>query len=161
MQDLVEKLSELLKTKDWKLTTAESCTGGLLSAAITHRPGSSDIFECGFITYSNEAKINLLKVPEALIKSQGAVSPACAEAMAKGAVNASSANIALSITGIAGPDGGTEEKPVGLVFIGYAIKNGATGSIEFRFEGNREQIRAQSAAEAMRKAIDLIEKEKM
>lgn len=161
MQDLVEHLSALLKNKNWKLATAESCTGGLLGAAITHRPGSSDIYECGFITYSNQSKISLLKIPESLIKSQGAVSAACAEAMAKGVINHTDANLALSITGIAGPGGGSETKPVGLVFVGYAVKSGATGSIEFHFEGNREQIRASAATAALRKAIDMIEKEKM
>lgn len=157
MQDLVEKLAHLLEKRGWILATAESCTGGLLSAALTHRPGSSNIFERGFITYSNQSKEELLDVPAAIFITEGAVSASCAESMAQGALKNSRADIAASITGIAGPDGGSKEKPVGLVFIGYALKDGSRGSVEYQFSGTRQEIRAKSTAAAMEKLVQLLE----
>ncbi len=159
MQDLVEKLSTMLKEKGMKMATAESCTGGLLAAAMTYRPGSSEVFDSGFVTYSNEAKTSLLKVPEQMITMNGAVSAQTAEAMARGAVNNPQANIAVSITGVAGPGGGSENKPVGLVYIGYAIEDGKKGSVECHFEGSREEIRAQAATTALQKLIEVLEED--
>ena len=134
MQDLVEHLSILLAEKGWKIVAAESCTGGLLAAAITHRPGSSQIFERGFVTYSNEAKMECLGVSAETLEKYGAVSDQTAEEMALGALKHSKADLAISITGIAGPDGGSHNKPVGLVYFGYALKGGSSGSLhEKRF----------------------------
>lgn len=113
-------VGELLKREHWKLAVAESCTAGLLAKRITDVPGSTAWFERGFVTYSNEAKHELLGVPLELIEEHGAVSSRVARAMAEGALRNSHTQVALSITGIAGPDGGTKEKPVGLVYIGYA-----------------------------------------
>lgn len=149
MQDLSKKVFDILKEKGKKLATAESCTAGLLAASVTALPGASDIFERGFITYSNESKTDLLHVPAALIAAHGAVSGEVAEAMAEGVLKNSRANIAVSITGIAGPDGGSVEKPVGTVHIGYAVKNGKAGSVHNLFEGTREEIRNQSVAAAL------------
>lgn len=158
MQDLVEKLSTLLKEKNIMLATAESCTGGLLSATMTHRAGASAVFERGFITYSNEAKQELLAVSEETLEKYGAVSAETAEAMAKGALENSHAGISVSITGVAGPDGGTDQKPVGLVYFGYALKGGSCGSLEYKFEGNREQIQVGAVMTAMKHLITVLER---
>ena len=157
MQDQVEKLSILLTEKGWKLAVAESCTGGLLAAAITHRPGASHIFDSGFVTYSNEAKIKQLDVDSEMLEDHGAVSDKTAEAMARGALANSDADLAISITGIAGPDGGDANKPVGLVYFGYALKGGSSGSLHHNFEGNREQIRVKAATTALKHVIAVLE----
>jgi len=158
MQDLVEKLTNLLKEKDIKLVTAESCTGGLLSAAITHKPGASEFFDRGYITYSNEAKNELLEVSQDTLDEYGAVSGETAEAMAKGALKNSHAGLAVSITGIAGPSGGTDKKPVGLVFFGYALKGGSHGNIEYQFEGSREKIQTMATITALKHLITVLER---
>ncbi len=108
------------------IATAESCTGGLLAAALTAVPGSSTVFERGFITYSNQAKMELLGVEESVLRDFGAVSEQCARQMAEGALRHSRADVSVSITGIAGPGGGTKEKPVGLVHFACAARDGAT-----------------------------------
>ncbi len=156
MQDLSKKLSALLRDKNMKLVTAESCTGGFLAAAMTELPGSSEIFERGFITYSNEAKMELLNVSEQMITANGAVSAQVAEAMAKGALGNSRADIAISITGIAGPDGGSAEKPVGTVYFGHAIKDGEVESAHHVFEGNRDDIRRQATKVALSLLIKIL-----
>jgi nicotinamide-nucleotide amidase len=111
-----------LREKGWKIATAESCTGGLVAAAITDVAGSSDVFDRGFVTYSNAAKTEMLGVPAELIAKHGAVSVEVAQAMADGALNHSNADLAIAITGIAGPSGGTAEKPVGLVYFAEATR---------------------------------------
>lgn len=156
MQDLVSELSTLLVAKGLALAIAESCTGGLLAAAMTERPGASTVFERGFVTYSNQAKTDMLDVPAALIEEKGAVSAEVAEAMAAGALKQSSADLAVAITGIAGPDGGSAERPVGLVFISVAKTNAAPGVKEYRFHGNREDIRRQAAAAALTDLIAML-----
>lgn len=158
MQDLLESLSKTLTEKKLKVAVAESCTGGLLAAALTHRSGSSAYFERGFVTYSNEAKRELLSVPEQMLALNGAVSGQVAESMARGALKHSRADIALSITGIAGPDGGTETKPVGTVFIGYAVKGGLVGNIALHLSGNREKIRGLTVTEALQQVLKLAQK---
>lgn len=158
MQNLVEKLSDMLKAGNIKLVTAESCTGGLLSAAMTHNPGASEVFERGFITYSNEAKHELLDVPQETLEKFGAVSAETAESMAKGALDNSHADISMSITGIAGPDGGTDAKPVGLVFLGYALTDGSSGTVQYYFDGTREEIQSTAAVTALKHLITLLEK---
>jgi nicotinamide-nucleotide amidase len=120
---ILELAGEVLakaRAKGWKIATAESCTGGLLAGALTEIPGSSDVFERGFVTYSNEAKAELLGVPAELIASHGAVSEEVARAMAEGALSRAKVHASVSVTGIAGPGGGTDTKPVGLVHIGGA-----------------------------------------
>jgi nicotinamide-nucleotide amidase len=116
-----------------KIATAESCTGGMVAALLTSVPGSSDVFDCSFVTYSNEAKKRMLGVSHELIAEHGAVSRECALAMAHGAILESAAALAVSITGVAGPGGGTTAKPVGLVHFACALRNGATLHREERF----------------------------
>lgn len=148
---LEEVVGHLLREKGWKLATAESCTGGLLAGRITDVPGSSDYFQEGVVAYANEAKADLLGVPHKLIEEHGAVSAEVAEAMAIGIRRRAQANIGISITGIAGPDGGTEEKPVGLVFIGIADEDEASAR-KFLFPGDRQLIRELS----VKAALDLV-----
>lgn len=157
LQDLVEKLSNLLAAKNMLLVTAESCTGGLLAAAVTHRPGASKIFERGFITYSNESKTEVLGVPEKTLAEHGAVSAETAQAMARGALTASKAHVAVSITGIAGPQGNTDDKPVGLVHFGYALVDGSAGTIQKNFTGDRNEIQTQSVRTAIEHLILVLE----
>jgi nicotinamide-nucleotide amidase len=132
-----------------KLATAESCTGGLIAAIVTEVPGSSDVFERGFVTYANAAKTELLGVPAAMIEAHGAVSAEVAGAMAAGALARSPADLALAMTGVAGPGGGTAEKPVGLVHLAAARRDGRTEHRELRL-GNigRGAIRRASVQEA-------------
>ncbi len=150
---LVKEAGALLATfraRGLKLATAESCTGGLIAAILTEVPGSSDVFERGFVTYSNEAKAEMLGVPPALIEKHGAVSEAVARAMAEGALKHSRADIAVSVTGVAGPGGGTEAKPVGLVHFGAARHGADRLHREKRFgDIGRRQIRLASVAEAV------------
>ena len=150
MSDLVEQIFEKLTVKGWKLATAESCSGGLIAVVITNKAGSSAVFDRGFVTYSNQAKIDSLGVPKKTLNKHGAVSEKTAIEMAKGALKNSEANVSVSVTGIAGPDGGTDEKPVGLVYIGYALKGGVAQAAEHHFKGSREEIRQQTTREALK-----------
>lgn len=150
---LAEQLGEILTQRKMRCVVAESCTGGALAAAITDVPGSSQWFERGFVTYSNEAKQDMLAVPEAIIASQGAVSEATACAMAHGAIAASNAEVSIAITGIAGPGGGSEEKPVGTVWIAWAGDMQATYSHCYFFTGGREAIRQQAVQIALQGLI--------
>lgn len=136
-----------------RLATAESCTGGLVAAALTGVPGASTVFDCGFVTYSNEAKQALLDVPPATLAEHGAVSAETARAMALGALARSDADLVVSVTGIAGPGGGSTDKPVGLVHFACARRGGSIVSREARFgAGSRDAIRAR----ATRQALDLL-----
>lgn len=138
-----------------KIATAESCTGGLVAASLTEIPGSSDVFERGFVTYSNEAKTEMLGVPASLIAEQGAVSDPVAHAMAEGALVHSRADIAVAVTGIAGPGGGTPEKPIGLVFIG-AARRGQPAIVERHvFAGDRADIRRATVERALELLLSL------
>ena len=139
-----------LRRQDLKLVTAESCTGGLITALLTDIPGSSDVLERGFVTYSNDAKIEALGVPRALIAQFGAVSAEVAMAMATGALAHSKADIAISVTGVAGPGGGTSDKPVGLVYLS-ALRRGQDGvTKECRFGvTSRSAIRMASVGAAL------------
>jgi nicotinamide-nucleotide amidase len=159
MQDLVEKLADLMQKKGITLVTAESCTGGLLAATITLRPGTSKMFERGFITYSNESKTEMLGVPKDLIDKYGAVSEEVAQSMAQGALEKSRADLSISITGIAGPDGGSEHKPVGLVYFGYAMKGKSAGIMQHMFKGTRKQIQAEATQTALKHLISVLDKE--
>lgn len=133
-----------------KLATAESCTGGMVAALLTAIPGCSHCFERGFVTYTNEAKHEMLGVPQGMLDTHGAVSEAVAKAMAEGAIRQSNADIAVSLTGIAGPEGGSEEKPVGLVWIGSARRGQEATVARHIFEGDRGAIRLQATLEALR-----------
>ena len=136
--------------RGWMIATAESCTGGLVAALLTEIPGSSAVVERGFVTYSNEAKCDLLGVAPALIATHGAVSEAVACAMADGALARSRAQVAVAITGVAGPSGGTATKPVGLVHFGLASGQGATRHAERRYgDLGREAVRLRAVADAI------------
>ncbi len=140
-----------LKSRGVMLVSAESCTGGLIAALMTEVPGSSAVFDRGFVTYSNDAKADLLGVPETLIKRVGAVSSDVARAMAAGALARSQAGIAVSVTGIAGPDGATSSKPVGLVYIAVAQRGDQPVSHEYKFGSiGRVQVRISAVREALR-----------
>ena len=130
------------------LATAESCTGGLVAARLTAVPGSSDVFVGGIVSYANEVKTAELGVPAALIEEHGAVSAEVAEAMARGARERLGVDVAVAVTGVAGPGGGTEEKPVGLVYLHAETPDGGRGS-EFNFPGDRDSIRRRSAVAAL------------
>ncbi|MCB9964094.1 MAG: CinA family protein [Rhodospirillales bacterium] len=148
LSDLVEQVSDALTRTGRSLVTAESCTGGLIAKLMTDRAGSSTIFDRGFVTYSNDSKIELLDVSPETLATYGAVSAQTAEEMARGALKNSNATLAVSITGIAGPDGGSAQKPVGLVYIGIADA-GHIAAKECHFSGSRAEIRIQSAATAL------------
>jgi nicotinamide-nucleotide amidase len=148
MLEWPKKLAERLNALQWQMATAESCTGGLISARCTDLAGSSAWFDRGFVTYSNDAKIQMLGVPTALISSHGAVSEAVAHAMAIGAVYRSSAQVSVAVTGVAGPSGGSAEKPVGTVCFGWCI-NGVVDTARIRFDGERDQIRQATVLHAL------------
>ena len=146
--DIVTTLAEILQSKNWKMTVAESCTGGLVCANLTEIAGSSQWFERGYITYSNEAKMECLGVPSKLLETFGAVSEEVAKAMAEGAQINAGVNVAVSITGIAGPSGGSADKPVGMVCFAWAIRNAVGENIvhtkTMLFDGDRHGIRKQA-----------------
>ncbi len=144
----VKKIGELLKRKQWKLAVAESCTGGLIGHSITTASGSSDYFLGGVIAYANSIKIQKLNVDEESLLRDGAVSEAVACQMAEGVRESFGADIAVSVTGIAGPDGGTEDKPVGTVFIGLATEDNVLAE-RFLFTGSREEIQQQTTNAAL------------
>ena len=146
----VSELLKIFKTCNLKIATAESCTGGLLSAALTSVSGSSAVVERGFVTYTNTAKIQSLGVPHDLLNAHGAVSAEVARAMAEGALTKSNADVAISITGIAGPGGATQGKPVGLVYFGLAREHMRTVTLERRYgEIGRDGIREASVETAL------------
>lgn len=145
---LVHSISLQLVARQWRLCTAESCTGGLIAAACTDLAGSSDWFERGIVSYSNASKCELLGVPADTIAAHGAVSSAVAEAMARGALSHSHAQVALAVTGVAGPAGGSVEKPVGTVWFGWALPHARWTAMQ-RFDGDRHAVRVQSVAHAL------------
>lgn len=145
---LEKAVVDLLTAKGMTLTCAESCTGGLFSGRIINVPGVSDVYKAGFVTYSNKAKNKLLGVKKSTLKQYGAVSPEIAREMAKGAARAARADVSVSVTGIAGPDGGTEDKPVGLVYIGCSVKGKVTVK-KYQFSGNRNKVRESTVAAAL------------
>ena len=145
-----EALLQRCRDAGLMVATAESCTGGLIAATLTAIAGSSDVVERGFVTYSNEAKTDLVGVDPALIATHGAVSEPVARAMAAGAVARSRADIAVSVTGVAGPGGGSAEKPVGLVWFGCARRGRDTITLRHVFPGDRTEVRRATVAEALR-----------
>lgn len=149
LKTLASATLERLEATGRQCATAESCTGGLAAALLTSVPGSSHMVDRGFVTYSNEAKMEMLGVPKEIIDAHGAVSAPCAEAMAKGALARSKADVAVSITGIAGPDGGSEQKPIGLVYLAVATAERCTVE-EMRFGAlSRDAIREESVVKAL------------
>lgn len=150
IHDLAQKVIGIYTEQKKKIVTAESCTGGLIAAALTEIPGSSAVVERGFVSYSNESKMEVLAVMPDMVTSFGAVSEQVAEEMAKGALEFSHADIAVSATGIAGPTGGTPDKPIGLVYIGIATRTGAIFHYRCNFKGDRSDIRMQTVKEALK-----------
>ena len=155
LQADLNHMSGSLLARGWLLATAESCSGGLIAAACTDLAGSSQWFERGFVTYSNAAKVQCLGVPADLIERHGAVSEAVARAMAQGAVAHSAAQVALAVTGVAGPTGGSADKPVGTVWFGWQVQ-GATHSELRRFAGDRAAVRAQTVRHALARLARLL-----
>jgi nicotinamide-nucleotide amidase len=155
MVNLVSELSTRLLDKGWMLATAESCTGGMIAAACTDLSGSSNWFERGFVTYSNEAKTEMLGVDPALIQAHGAVSEVVARAMAFGAVRHSRAQVSVAVTGVAGPTGGSKEKPVGTVWFGFMV-DGVLSSETKRFDGDRAAVRAATVQYAFERLLQLL-----
>jgi nicotinamide-nucleotide amidase len=153
--DLTKTLAQILLSRNWTVSLAESCTGGLVCATLTELAGSSQWFERGYITYSNEAKTECLDVPAQLIESYGAVSEQVAKAMAEGARMNSGSNVAISITGVAGPSGGSIEKPVGTVCFGWATENQVLAKT-MHFDGDRHAIRQQAVEFALTELIALL-----
>lgn len=156
IENLAEKVGEILKQHGLKLATAESCTGGGLAYTITNIAGSSAWFERGFIVYSNEAKIEMLAVKSSTINKFGAVSEQVAREMAEGALKNSNANISIAITGIAGPEGGTDDKPVGSVWIAWAGFDKKIKTSLDIFSGDRQAVRARSIEKALEELLERI-----
>jgi len=154
---LAAALGRTLEDRGEQLACAESCTGGWLAKVVTDLPGSSAWFGWGFVTYANAAKMRLLGVPEQLLQAHGAVSEPVARAMAEGARTASGADLAIAVTGIAGPSGGTADKPVGTVWFAWAVSTG-THAEHAVFAGDRETIRRHSVAHALRGALTVLER---
>lgn len=156
--ELVQRLAKVLIAKEALMVTAESCTGGGIAEALTRVPGSSQWFDCGFVTYSNEAKSHLLNIPDSLfdIVGPGAVSEEVALAMANGALANSRAELSVAVTGVAGPDGGSDEKPVGTVWIAWHW--GETHFAKrFQFKGNRQEVRLATVTAALEGLVALVE----
>lgn len=153
--ELAEALGALLKSRGLSLSVAESCTGGLIGGAITAIAGCSDYFRGGIIAYDNAIKISMLGVPREIVDKHGAVSSMTVTAMARGAQKVFTTDCAVAISGIAGPDGGTKEKPVGLVFIGVAVGE-IFRSFEYRFTGDRDAVRGEAVNEALKRLVEMI-----
>lgn len=155
---LVERLGSLLRKRQAHVAVAESCTGGWIAKYLTDRPGSSAWFEYGFVTYGNNAKAELLGVDPALIESAGAVSEAVAIAMAQGAARRAGAEFAVAVTGIAGPEGGTSDKPVGTVWLAWQAPGSAPLTEHHVFAGDRDTVRRQTVSTALTGLVRCIER---
>jgi nicotinamide-nucleotide amidase len=156
-QDEASALLQACARRGWRLATAESCTGGLIAAALTAIPGASEIFDRGFITYANEAKQEMLGVAAATLAADGAVSEQTAAAMVRGVLRFSRADLAIAVTGIAGPGGGGPEKPVGLVVFGIARRDGLLQTERALFEGDRAMVRSAAVRRALHLARAAVE----
>ncbi|HDO19634.1 MAG TPA: CinA family protein [Thermoplasmatales archaeon] len=157
-EDLLQKVSSLLKERNLKVATAESCTGGLVAHTLTNIPGSSEYFEMGVISYSNRAKIEFLGVSSSIIEKHGAVSEQTARAMAEGIRNTAKVDIGISTTGIAGPGGGTKEKPVGLVYVAISTRD-KTIVRRFLFNGDRLRNKESACEAALSMLLAILEGE--
>lgn len=153
---IIQEIADCLVEMNWQLVTAESCTGGLIASVITDTPGSSRWFDRGFVTYSNLSKQEMLHVPNTVLMNHGAVSEQTAIAMAIGALKNSAAQIALSVTGVAGPGGGSVEKPVGTVCFGWAAQGVIPQSFITRYSGNRCEVRQAACAQALEGILRLL-----
>lgn len=153
---LAREVGDVLRQRGWLAATAESCTGGLVAGAITGIAGSSAWFERGFVTYSNEAKQEVLGVPGAVLAAHGAVSEPTARAMAEGALAHSRADVAVAITGIAGPGGAAPGKPVGTVCFGWAVRGAGIRVATFHFAGDRAAVREASVEAALRGLLAVV-----
>jgi nicotinamide-nucleotide amidase len=151
-----QPLADVLLANHFKLATAESCTGGLIAAACTDLAGSSEWFECGFVTYSNQAKTEMLGVNARLITAYGAVSEPVAQAMAQGALHHSEAQVSVAVTGVAGPSGGSDDKPVGTVWFAWGLPWGITTQVQ-HFDGDRAAIRAATVQHALGHLLALLQ----
>lgn len=156
LSKLMDDLAQQLRHHQFRLVTAESCTGGWISKVCTDVTGSSDWFECGFVTYSNQAKQDMLEVSEETLTLYGAVSEATAAEMARGAIANSQADVAVAVTGIAGPGGATEDKPVGMVCFGWIVPERDDTTQVMYFEGNREAVRSQTVEHALKGLLQRI-----
>ena len=156
---LRRQLVDLLEMNNLKLAVAESCTGGLLTGLLTELPGSSNYIEHGVVTYSNQSKVTLLNVSEETLENKGAVSEEVAKEMAVGVLKLSDADIAISVTGIAGPDGGSEEKPIGTVCFAVTDGEQTQSFIDFYKSGKRQEVRHEALTGAMEKAIAFLRQE--
>ncbi len=155
--DFIGLIADLMLKKGFFLVTAESCTGGMIAAACTDLAGSSNWFERGFVTYSNEAKTDLLGVDASLIEQHGAVSGEVARAMASGALARSRAQVSIAVTGVAGPGGGSQAKPVGTVWFGFGLPGGKVQAEMQRFPGDRAAVRAAAMAHGLRQLARLLQ----
>lgn len=151
---LTTRLGDALRERGWRLATAESCTGGGIAAALTDVPGSSDWFDRGFVTYSNPAKQDMLGVQTATLAAHGAVSEAVVREMAEGAVRQAGVQLSVAVSGVAGPGGGSPEKPVGTVWLAWAGEGMVTRAKRFQFQGNRAAVREQAIDAAVQGLID-------
>jgi nicotinamide-nucleotide amidase len=156
MDILAAQVGGLLKAHGMMLATAESCTGGGVAQAVTEIAGSSAWFERGFVTYANAAKVEMLGVRQTTLDDHGAVSELTVREMAEGALQHSHAHVSLAVSGIAGPDGGTPDKPVGTVWFAWASRNGATRAQVHHLRGNRSEIRAHAVRIALQGVVDLL-----
>jgi nicotinamide-nucleotide amidase len=154
--ELAESLGRRLKAKGYKIATAESCTGGWIAQAITEVPGSSAWFDRGFVTYSNNSKVQMLGVSPKTLEQYGAVSTEVAKQMAAGALANSEADWAVAVTGIAGPNGGSKTKPVGTVYVAWQGKNGGVKVERLQLSGDRHQIRKQAVENAIEGVFDML-----
>jgi len=159
LEPLLELVAQKMISARLKLATAESCTGGWVAKAVTDLAGSSDWFECALVTYSNQAKQDLLGVESRLLEQYGAVSQAVVKAMVLGLLDRCNANIGVAISGIAGPGGGSEQKPVGTVWIAWAKPGQLIEVIKYHFDGDRHQVRQQAVAEALSGVLRIIDHE--
>jgi len=155
LQQLATELGAALTERQWHVSAAESCTGGGVAHAITAIAGSSAWFDMGFVSYANRAKVQLLGVSEQSLKTDGAVSQTVVEQMARGALAASGAQLAVAVSGIAGPDGGTRDKPVGTVWFAWADAAGRLVSECYVYQGDRAQVRYQACVTALRELVRL------
>jgi nicotinamide-nucleotide amidase len=158
LQKEINQLNNQLIKRRLTICTAESCTGGLISKLFTDKPGASEWFDCAFITYTNQAKKQMLGVKQSTLTNSGAVSQPTVLEMSEGAIKNSESNISIATSGVAGPDGGTKEKPIGMVWISWSGRNYETVSECFYFDGDRDSIRFQAAKAAIKGAVKYIVK---
>lgn len=149
LYDLAAKVGAALKARGWMLVTAESCTGGWIGQCVTMVPGSSEWFERGFVTYTNIAKMEMLGVRKETLQAHGAVSEQTVREMTQGALERSRGTVAVAVSGVAGPTGGSAEKPVGTVCVGWAVRDGARRTVTLRLVGDRDAVRRQSVIAAL------------